>query len=134
MLRMSTSGQHTARLNLNPAELGPLQVTLSMNDHQTQAMFMSSHEAVRKALEAALPQLRTTLAEQGIELGQASVGSGSQPFTGQGSQFAGQDSPRPRAPADYPGSAARADGTPITQAPAAAAPRARAHGGLDTFA
>ncbi|HEY1227730.1 MAG TPA: flagellar hook-length control protein FliK, partial [Ramlibacter sp.] len=134
MLRMSASGQHVARLNLNPAELGPLQVTLSMNDHQTQAMFMSSHEGVRKALEAALPQLRTTLASQGIELSQASVGSGSQQqFTGQGNSFAGnQDSPRSRVQADYPG-AARTESQP---APAAnnTAPRVRSHTGLDTFA
>ncbi|MDM0042961.1 flagellar hook-length control protein FliK [Variovorax dokdonensis] len=136
MLRMSTSGQHVARLNLNPAELGPLQVTLSMNDQQTQAMFMSSHEGVRKALEAALPQLRSTLAAQGIELGQASVQSGSsQQFGGQGGQggyFAGQDSPRPRAQADYPGAAPRAEAQAVqTTAPAQ---RSRAQTGLDTFA
>src|SRR4029077_12529794 len=73
MIRMSASGHQVAELNLNPAGLGPLKVTLTMDDSQAQAMFVSAHEGVRKAVEAALPQLRATLAEQGISLGQTSV-------------------------------------------------------------
>src|SRR5690606_2219421 len=73
MIRMSASGHHVAELKLNPAGLGPLKVTLTFGDNQAQAMFLSAHDGVRKAVEAALPQLRTTLAEQGISLGQTSV-------------------------------------------------------------
>ena len=39
----------------------------------------SGHSQVRAALEAALPQLRTALADSGIQLGQSSVGSEAQP-------------------------------------------------------
>ncbi len=50
-------------------------------------MFVSAHESVRKAVEAALPQLRASLAEQGISLGQASVGAEAHRFAGQGGAF-----------------------------------------------
>jgi len=132
MLRMSAGGHQVAELNLNPAGLGPLKVTLSLGDNQAQAMFVSAHEAVRKAVEAALPQLRSTLAEQGISLGQTSVGAESRPWAGQGGGFGQQQQQQaPSRQAEYPG-ASRAD------APAAAAPRSNAatrrSSGLDTFA
>lgn len=78
MIRMGADGHHVAELNLNPAGLGPLKVTLTMGDGQAQALFASAHESVRRAVEAALPQLRDTLAGQGIQLGQASVDAGAQ--------------------------------------------------------
>lgn len=78
MIHMGKGGEQVAELQLNPPGLGPLKVTLSMNDHQVQAMFVSAHSSVRAAVEAALPQLRTTLAESGISLGNTSVNSESQ--------------------------------------------------------
>jgi len=133
LIRMNASGHHEARLNLNPADLGPLKVTLSINDNQTQAMFVSAHESVRKAVEAALPQLRSTLAAQGIALGHTSVGAESQQSAGHNSAFAGQDpSPRQRGQADYPGSTRSATAAPT---PGALPPaRSRPLSGLDTFA
>ncbi|SEA42227.1 flagellar hook-length control protein FliK [Variovorax sp. YR216] len=134
MIRMSTGGHQVAELNLNPANLGPLKVTLTMGDNQAQAMFVSAHESVRKAVEAALPQLRTTLAEQGINLGQTSVGAETRQPNG-GSAFAEQNPQRPQGQPDYPGSG-RADSAatqPVAAAPSASTPR-RATAGLDTFA
>ncbi|WP_355660199.1 flagellar hook-length control protein FliK [Halomonas salifodinae] len=61
-------------LHLNPAELGPLSVSLKLGDQGAQAQFLSAHAPVRLAVEQALPQLREALAEQGIQLGEASVG------------------------------------------------------------
>ncbi|MES2247924.1 MAG: flagellar hook-length control protein FliK [Pseudomonadota bacterium] len=90
LARMSLSGTHTAELNLNPAGLGPLKVTLSVGEHQAQAAFVSAHESVRKAVEAALPQLRTSLSEQGITLGQTSVGADTRAPFGQDAAFAQQ--------------------------------------------
>lgn len=78
MVHMGKGGEQVAELQLNPPGLGPLKVTLSMNDHQVQAMFVSAHSSVRAAVEAALPQLRTTLADSGISLGNTSVSSESQ--------------------------------------------------------
>jgi flagellar hook-length control protein FliK len=133
MLRMSAGGHQVAEFNLNPAGLGPLKVTLRLGDNQAQAMFVSAHESVRKAVEAALPQLRSTLAEQGISLGQTSVGAESRPWAGQGGGF-GQPSQQQHASssrqATYPG---RADTAADAVAPRMSVPT-RPAVGLDTFA
>ena len=75
---MGNAGHQVAELQLNPPGLGPLKVTLSMNDNQIQAMFVSAHASVRAAVEAALPQLRASLADNGISLGNTSVSAGNQ--------------------------------------------------------
>ncbi|AMO98849.1 flagellar hook-length control FliK family protein [Collimonas arenae] len=75
---LSNSGNQTAELHLNPPDLGPLKVTLTINDNQAQAMFVSAHQAVRSAVEAALPQLRNSLADNGISLGNTSVSADTQ--------------------------------------------------------
>ncbi|MDR6860017.1 flagellar hook-length control protein FliK [Variovorax guangxiensis] len=134
MLRMSAGGQQVAELNLNPAGLGPLKITLSVGDNQAQAMFVSSHESVRKAVEAALPQLRNTLAEQGISLGQTSVGAESRPWAGAGGFAQQQEQQRQPASANgvsYPG-AARSESA-VASLPARAPAPSRSSG-VDTFA
>jgi len=76
---MVKDGEHTAQLRLDPPDLGPLEVRLSMarnEDGVAHVQFVSPHAAVRDALEAALPELRSVLANNGITLGQASVGEG----------------------------------------------------------
>ena len=78
MVWMAHANQQVAELHLNPQDLGPLKVTLIMNDNHAQVMFTSSHQPVLAAVEAALPQLRTTLAESGINLGNTSVSPESQ--------------------------------------------------------
>jgi len=50
-----------------------LRITLTVTDGVAQAAFTSPHAGVRHSIEAALDQLQATLAESGIELGQASV-------------------------------------------------------------
>ncbi len=96
LVQMGQAGHEVAELQLNPPGLGPLKVTLSMNDHQVQAMFVSAHSSVRAAVEAALPQLRAALADSGISLGDTSVGAESRPQAdvnqGQGGQQSGQRS------------------------------------------
>ena len=79
MLHMGKTGQEFAELQLNPPGLGPLKVTLSMIEHQIQATFVSAHASVRAALEAALPQLRASLADSGLSLGGTSVSADSRP-------------------------------------------------------
>lgn len=68
--------QQSASLTLNPPDLGPLQVVLSVSSTQANASFYSSQPEVRQALEAALPKLREMLGDAGIQLGQASVSAG----------------------------------------------------------
>lgn len=74
-------GQQSAELRLHPEDLGQVQISLKLDDNQAQLQMVSAHSHVRAALEAALPTLRTQLAESGIQLGQSSISSES--FAGQ---------------------------------------------------
>lgn len=76
VLWMVSNQQQVAELNLDPPDLGPLQVTLSLNNDQASATFVSQHADVRQALEAALPRLKEMMAESGINLGDATVSAG----------------------------------------------------------
>lgn len=67
--------KQSAELQLNPPNLGPLEVRISLNQDQMSATFVSHHAAVREAIEAALPRLREMLADNGIALGNVSVGA-----------------------------------------------------------
>ncbi|BDH45352.1 hypothetical protein TUM12370_13960 [Salmonella enterica subsp. enterica serovar Choleraesuis] len=77
----SRQGVQQAELKLHPEELGQLHIKLHLEDAQMQLQIHSPHGQVRAVLEAALPTLRTSLAETGIQLGHSSVGSES--FSGQ---------------------------------------------------
>lgn len=70
---VSTQQNQVAELHLNPPDLGPMSVVLTMSDNQATALFTSPHLAVREAIENALPKLRESLAENGIMLGNATV-------------------------------------------------------------
>lgn len=121
---MAKDGEHTAQLRLDPPELGPLEVRLSMardRDGVAHAQFVSPHAAVRDALEAALPQLRAVLADNGITLGQASVGEG----------FARSDARQPQRPGGNSGGDHQTGDEPGV----IGMPRAMVrHGLVDTFA
>ena len=68
------NGTQTAELRLDPPELGPLRVSISLNEGMASALFVSSHASVRQAIESALPQLSQQLAQAGISLGDTHVG------------------------------------------------------------
>lgn len=70
---MSMQQNYVAELYLNPPDLGALDVVLSVSGNQADALFTSPHSAVRDAVEHALPKLRELLAENGINLGSATV-------------------------------------------------------------
>jgi len=72
---LAKSDQQSAQININPPQLGPLQITLQMNGDQASAVFASPHAEVRQAIENSLPQLREMLSAAGINLGQADVGA-----------------------------------------------------------
>lgn len=72
---VASQEKQSAHLTLNPPQLGPLEVTISVNKDQTTATFSSPHSEVRQAIENAMPQLRDAFAAAGIQLGQANVNS-----------------------------------------------------------
>lgn len=85
----------TAELRLDPPELGPLRITINLNDNVAHAVFATSHASVRSAIENALPQLQQQLAQAGISLGQTSVndqGAGQQQPSSEAFQAVGRES------------------------------------------
>jgi len=84
---MAQGGEQSATLTMNPPDLGPMQVVLSVSNNQATVDFMSAQPEVRQALENALPRLREMMSESGVQLGQANVSAGSQQqFAGFGGQ------------------------------------------------
>ncbi|WP_025039704.1 flagellar hook-length control protein FliK [Nitrosospira briensis] len=77
VLWMVSNQQQVAELSLNPPDLGPLQVVLSISDDQVSAMFISQQADVRQALEAALPRLKEMMADSGINLSNTTVSADS---------------------------------------------------------
>lgn len=71
---MVTQKHQVAELHLNPPDLGPLKISISLDQNQASAQFVSAHASVREAIELAMPRLREMLADSGITLGNTSVG------------------------------------------------------------
>ena len=93
---MSNQQMQVAQLQLNPPDLGPMEVTLTVGtgpDAETRIEFTSPHLAVREALQSALPQLREMMEGSGITLGSTTVSAES--FQQQ-SQSGRQDNPSGR--------------------------------------
>lgn len=74
---MVAGQEQSASLTLNPPDMGPMQVVLSVNNDQATVTFSAAQPEVRQALEDAMPKLREMMNESGIALGNASVNDGS---------------------------------------------------------
>jgi hypothetical protein len=70
--------QPVAELHLNPPNLGPVEIQVSMNGDQASLSFFSPHAPVREAIQSAMPRLTEALAESGVSLGNVFVGAQSQ--------------------------------------------------------
>lgn len=64
---------HSAELQLDPPELGPLQVRVSVHQDQAVVSFVSANPQVRDALDQSMVRLRELLQEQGMQLVDAGV-------------------------------------------------------------
>ena len=88
---MSKEGVHQARLQLEPAHLGRVDIRLDLEGGDARLHLGAQQPQVREALEALMPRLREALAEQGMNLTDASVSD----FGREGpSEQAGQDDTR----------------------------------------
>ncbi len=133
ILMFSKNGQQTAELHLHPQDLGSIQISLKLDNDQAQLNMVSGHSQVRAALEAALPQLRTALAENGISLGQSNVSSDA--FQ-QGQSFSGQQEQQRNNQSGNAFSLAAENDSDVTPIAVPAALQARAAGSsaVDIFA
>ena len=122
-------GQQTAELRLHPEDLGQVQISLKLDDNQAQLQMVSPHSHVRAALEAALPVLRTSLAESGIQLSQSSVSSES--FAGQQQSSSQQQQQASRSGQH---GAFNEESDELLPTPAALQSAARGNGAVDIFA
>ena len=82
--------EQSATLELNPPDLGPVQVVLNVSNDMASVTFSSQQLEVRQALENSLPRLREMMSESGIALGNASVNSGNNGNEQQGQQGSGR--------------------------------------------
>ena len=132
IVMFSRNGQQNAELRLHPADLGAIQISLKLDNDQAQINLVSGHSHVRAALEAAIPQLRSALAESGINLGESQVSSDS---SAQGQSFQQQQETR-RDGQHGRFSLAQESDTDITPiaVPAALQARVNGNGAVDTFA
>ncbi len=70
---MAREGVQEASLRLNPANLGSIEVKLTMHNEQANVLFIAQNAATRDALEQALPRLRESFEENGMQLADAEV-------------------------------------------------------------
>ncbi|MEL7448132.1 MAG: flagellar hook-length control protein FliK [Pseudomonadota bacterium] len=105
---LAENNRQSAELQLNPRELGPMAVRISVADDVARVAFTAQNAVTRDALEAAMPQLRDMLQSQGLSLGEANVSSDNAPAEeqahagergGDGTRSAAQDDAQEAAPA-----------------------------------
>lgn len=70
---MAKQGVQEASIQLNPRELGPIEVHLSVDKGDANVTFVAHHGATRDALEAAMPRLRDMMRDSGLNLAQSDV-------------------------------------------------------------
>ena len=84
------AGHYRLTFNVNPRELGAIDVVMEMRDGRLDAQINASNAVTRDLLGDSLPRLRDALQQSGINLAQLQVGSESQQGNAQGRQASGE--------------------------------------------
>lgn len=85
VMYLSSANLKAADIQLQPAELGRLDIRVNMvPDQQTQVTFMSAHPSVREALDGQMHRLRDMFTQQGMGQVDVSVSDQSRGWQGQG--------------------------------------------------
>lgn len=96
--RFAAGGIEQATLNLNPAELGPIQIQITLDGRQASVDFGAAHGHTRDLLQAALSELAAALQGDGLTLAAARVAdlpptqvdrSGASPWSSPGAESQG---------------------------------------------
>lgn len=88
ILWMTRQDVQSARIQLNPPHLGPIEVRVSVHNDIANVAFSAQHAQVREALEQAIPRLRDMLDSSGFT--QADVGVSDNSYSGTREQLADQ--------------------------------------------
>lgn len=72
---LANNDKQSAQITLNPPQMGPIEVSVKIDNGSATASFVSASQETRDALETAMPRLREMFASAGIELGQTNVGA-----------------------------------------------------------
>lgn len=136
IIMLSRNGQQSVQLRLHPEELGTLHISLRLDDNQAQIHLASANSQVRSALEAALPHLRSAMAESGINLGQSSVASDNSGWQQAQQHMAGNNNDTGDNNASYRQQFASSApyGDEVNEIDMSSAVRARPVSGVDIFA
>ncbi|NWE23434.1 flagellar hook-length control protein FliK [Pseudomonas sp. P7548] len=87
VMYLSSANLKSAEIQLQPAELGRLDIKVNMAaDQQAQVTFMSGHAVVREALESQSGRLREMFAQQGMGQVDVNVSDQSRGWQGQGQE------------------------------------------------
>jgi flagellar hook-length control protein FliK len=86
------AGHYRLAFNVNPRELGAIDVVMEMRDGRLDAQINTTNAVTRELLGDSLPRLRDALQQSGINLAHLQVGSESQQGNAQG-RNSGTDSP-----------------------------------------
>lgn len=70
---MARDGVQHARITVNPPELGPVEMRITIRNDEATVHFGAHHVAVRDALEDALPRLREQFEQAGLRLHDGAV-------------------------------------------------------------
>ncbi|NOY66333.1 MAG: hypothetical protein GXP13_02850 [Gammaproteobacteria bacterium] len=81
---LSKEGVQEAKIRLTPANLGMIEIKISVENDQAKVSFLSQSSAVRDVIEGSLPRLREMMQESGVKLENVNVGS--QPNTSDNKQ------------------------------------------------
>lgn len=79
VILLAGRNEQRAEIRINPQHLGPIEVSLSFggeDNRQAAVHFSAAQAPVREAIESSLPRLREMFEQAGIQLGDATVGTG----------------------------------------------------------
>lgn len=93
---LGAAGIERAEIHLQPRELGPVRIELTMSGESARIAFSAAQPDTRQAIEQSLPILEDLLAERGLVLGDASVSDGRAGRDPDDSPAARADSPASR--------------------------------------
>lgn len=127
-----TDGPMTAELHLNPAEMGPINVKISLDGQSAQVDFAAAALETRQAIEASMPLLSTALDSIGLSLSGSDVSSQTPQQQSFAQQMAGEAE---RAQGKAGRERGDSDAQPLdTGMRQVSAPRPGRLGGLDLYA